>query len=43
MNTDCLDFILSDVEDQVTVQDVKFVKSCGEKYNPPTTQPPKKP
>ena len=43
MNTDYSNFILSDVEDQVTVQDIKFAESCGEKYNPPTTQPPKKP
>ncbi|KAL5265868.1 hypothetical protein ACHWQZ_G006511 [Mnemiopsis leidyi] len=33
----------ADVEDQVTVQDVKFVESCGERYNAPTTQPPNKP
>jgi len=31
------------IEDQVSVQDVDFVETCGEKYNVPTTQPPQQP
>ena len=34
---------IPEIEDQVSVQDVDFVETCGEKYNVPTTQPPQQP